>query len=275
MKSEIERRRHGRAVSTLGHTCDQGTHAAITAMLAMKAISRLCESLIVLVALAFGNSAGASTLVVGTPDNPLIGNCIPFTCNLDNQPGFTYQQVYSQSVFPGPTLINELIFFQNTPNGPVVLANGAFDISLSTTTAPVNGLSTTSFSDNLGPDNKTVYSATLPAMTGTELIIPLDKNFLYNPKFGNLLMTVSSSNFSTEPTDGFFQKEQSPTGPMSRLILNGLGNIEAQDLGLITGFTFVPPGQQVPGPIAGAGLPGLILASGGLLAWRRRRQKIA
>jgi hypothetical protein len=94
----------------------------------------------------------------------------------------------------------------------------------------------------------------------------------YNNDYMNLTggptLTISTSGLTT--TADFLD----PTGniDVNHSVVDGrLMGGDTQNLSFVSGANLFAP-MAVPGPIAGAGLRGMVFAGGGLLAWWRRRR---
>ena len=202
-----------------------------------KAITTVASALLAAPFLACAPAAAAtSTVITGAPATG--GNYIPF----GSEAGYPeYQQVYASSDFSGVTIdgtvtIDDIELY--TYSGTGVPNTGKIKITLSTTSAAVNGLST-DLTKNFG-SSKTVIlnNKTLPSIDNGVLTIALATPFTYDPADGNLLIDIDEkSPYSGGPSFAF---NGASGGAFSRAYSDMTIPV-ANNSGLVTGFTVAVP----------------------------------
>lgn len=205
-----------------------------------------------------------------------INNLIPFSAGrFGIGSSVQYQQVYAASQFGSPgseTDIGSIAFrlASGDAPGPFSDTYSSFQVELSETPAAPNALSTT-FASNLGADNTVVYSGPLTVTGGGgqnpnpfDLVINLQKPFLYNSSMGNLLLDIQVNGPNGPNGLGIVPTLDAVEGsPFTSRVYTDQGSNSttgiAGDFGLVT--EFLPPQAHTATPEPGS----LVLFGTGLL----------
>jgi phosphatidylinositol-3-phosphatase len=205
-----------------------------------------------------------------------------------------YQQVFDAGQFsrlnPGGGLINRIAFRGHGPGTPFTGTVAQLQVNLSTTSKTPDGLSST-FSDNVGPDDTQVFSGPFQTAvtftadpTNFEVVINFMTPFYYDPAKGNLLLDVRNVQGATEvpPNDQELDGTVASGDSVSRVYNYGdvaaaaagqTGGVDENDsYGLITRFNTISAVSRKTHGSAGAfdvslpllGNPGIECRDGGV-----------